>query len=98
MNHRNIRNKLGIIFFIILFGLAIIVIEVQSSQPLVVESIDERGDIQLHTEFEIIKGDEIPVNTYNFTAQVFLSVAAFPDGSFVVAWQSYGQDGSDYGV
>ena len=44
-------------------------------------------------------GSEFQVNTYttsNWRADP--SVAAFSDGGFVVVWESYGQDGSSYGI
>lgn len=41
---------------------------------------------------------EIRVNTYQKDQQVEPVVAALPDGSAMVAWASYGQDGSLWGV
>jgi hypothetical protein len=41
---------------------------------------------------------DIPVNTTTFNDQSGASVAAFPAGGFVVAWKSFGQDGSGYGI
>ncbi|QQR91790.1 MAG: hypothetical protein IPJ88_08845 [Myxococcales bacterium] len=43
-------------------------------------------------------GGEILVNTETNNHQVYPSVAAFDGGGFVVSWQSYLQDGSDYGI
>jgi hypothetical protein len=43
-------------------------------------------------------GGELHVNTYTTGAQVFPAVASGPGGTFVVTWQSEGQDGSGYGV
>jgi len=43
-------------------------------------------------------GPEFEVNTYTPGDQQYPSVAADPSGSFVVAWQSFGQDGSTEGV
>ena len=43
-------------------------------------------------------GGEFQVNTYTTDYQWACSVALNDSGNFVVAWQSYGQDGSDYGV
>jgi len=43
-------------------------------------------------------GTQFRVNTYTTNNQAFPSVAVSNAGSFVVAWQSYGQDGSDWGV
>ena len=41
---------------------------------------------------------EFRVNTYTTDNQVDASVAMDAAGDFVVAWQSYGQDGSGYGI
>ena len=41
---------------------------------------------------------ETLVNTTTSSNQSAPSVAVDADGDFVVAWQSYGQEGSDYGV
>jgi Ca2+-binding RTX toxin-like protein len=41
---------------------------------------------------------EMRVNTQTYDYQVAPSVAALPGGGFVVVWESYGQDGSGYGV
>lgn len=43
-------------------------------------------------------GDEFRVNTYTAGYQGGASIARLVDGGFVVAWSSFGQDGSDYGV
>ena len=43
-------------------------------------------------------GGEFRVNTYTTGNQVYPAVAMDAAGDFVVAWQSYGQDGSGYGV
>jgi len=43
-------------------------------------------------------GDEFQVNTYIEDDQKRPSVAMSQGWKFVTAWQSYGQDGSDYGV
>jgi hypothetical protein len=43
-------------------------------------------------------GGEFLVNTYTNNDQMAPSVAVAPDGSFVIAWQSNGQDGSGWGV
>jgi len=43
-------------------------------------------------------GPEFRVNTYVADRQVWPSVAMDPAGNFVVAWGSYGPDGSIYGV
>lgn len=44
------------------------------------------------------QGGEFQVNTYPANDQDSPAVAMGADGRFVVAWQSYGQDGSEYGV
>ena len=44
------------------------------------------------------RGDELRVNTYTTREQVTPAVAMDDDGDFVVAWASFGQDGSGYGV
>lgn len=42
---------------------------------------------------------DIPVNTYTSNDQAYPSVSCFPNGDFVVAWQSYGQESAgNYGV
>jgi hypothetical protein len=41
---------------------------------------------------------EFQVNTYTTAAQRYPSIAEDAHGDFVVAWQSFGQDGSDYAV
>jgi hypothetical protein len=44
------------------------------------------------------QGTEFQVNTYTTNSQRGASVAVDGTGNFVVVWNSYGQDGSDYGV
>jgi hypothetical protein len=44
------------------------------------------------------QGVEFQINSYTTASQVSPAVARSPDGDFVVAWHSYGQDGSSYGV
>jgi hypothetical protein len=43
-------------------------------------------------------GPEFRVNTHTENIQSTSSVAALADGGFVVTWQSYGQDGSGWGL
>src|SRR5262249_48088821 len=43
-------------------------------------------------------GSDIPVSAYTTSIQRSPSVASDSAGNFVVAWASYGQDGSDFGV
>jgi Ca2+-binding RTX toxin-like protein len=44
----------------------------------------------------VAQGAEFRVNTYRAYAQTSPAIAALADGGFVVAWQSYAQDGADY--
>lgn len=46
----------------------------------------------------VVQGTEFKVNTYTTGEQVSPAVAMDAAGDFVVAWTSYGQDGSYYGV
>lgn len=41
---------------------------------------------------------EFQVNSYGSDEQSFPAIALDPDGDFVVAWQSFMQDGSDFGI
>jgi len=43
-------------------------------------------------------GEEFQANTYTDGGQIGPAVAIAPDGGFVVVWESYGQDGSDFGI
>ena len=43
-------------------------------------------------------GTEFQVNTYFLVAQKAPAIDTFDDGRFVVAWSSWSQDGSDWGV
>lgn len=45
-----------------------------------------------------IEGGEFPINTHTTSNQDFAKVAVDADGDFVVAWESYLQDGSGDGV
>jgi hypothetical protein len=44
------------------------------------------------------RGTEFQVNTYTQGSQEDPSVSSLTDGGFVVCWDSYGQDGSGYGI
>ncbi|MDZ4686874.1 MAG: cadherin domain-containing protein, partial [Planctomycetaceae bacterium] len=46
----------------------------------------------------VAQGSEFRVNSLTISAQTFASVAMDADGDFLVAWQSYLQDGMSYGV
>lgn len=43
-------------------------------------------------------GSQFTVNTYTTSDQLAPSIGMDGSGNFVVAWQSYGQDGDDYGI
>jgi len=43
-------------------------------------------------------GSEFRVNTYATSDQIWPTVTSLNNGSFVVVWQSYGQDGSSWGI
>ena len=43
-------------------------------------------------------GPDFTVNQYLTGNQLFPAISQDPSGGFVVAWQSYGQDGSHYGI
>ncbi len=43
-------------------------------------------------------GDETRINTTTANEQVAPAITALADGGYVVTWQSYNQDGSDYGI
>lgn len=44
------------------------------------------------------QGNEFKVNTSTFGDQWISKVAITNNGGFVIVWQSYGQDGSEYGI
>jgi len=41
---------------------------------------------------------EFPVNSHTDESQSYPSVATFPDGSYIITWQSEDRDGSSYGI
>jgi hypothetical protein len=45
-----------------------------------------------------LDANEFLVNTHTTNTQQLPSAAMEADGDFVIAWESYGQDGSDYGI
>ena len=55
------------------------------------------GDEQPHPLL-LIESDEFQVNQYTFSNQTSSTISHAADGGFVIAWGSYGQDGSNYGV
>jgi hypothetical protein len=53
----------------------------------------------LSTENEGVPvGPEFQVNSYTFSNQDYSAAAMNDSGNFVIAWQSAGQDGDDYGI
>jgi Bacterial Ig-like domain (group 3) len=46
----------------------------------------------------VAQGGEFPVNSFTTNSQSNPSVAMDSTGDFVIAWQSYGEDGSKYGI
>lgn len=50
------------------------------------------------TDAFIPTAGEFRVNTETANEQQYVDVAALSGGGYVVAWQSFGQDGSDYGI
>ena len=53
---------------------------------------------QLYTSSGLSQGSEFVVNTYTTSDQGFPTVAIDSGGDFVVAWQSFQEDGSYYGI
>lgn len=53
---------------------------------------------QRYNAWGVAQGSEFQVNTYTTIYQYDPSVAMDADGDFVIAWQSGGQDGSEYGI
>ena len=45
-----------------------------------------------------VNGDEFQINDYNLNNQMYSSVTALSNGSFVVTWESDGQDGDSHGI
>jgi len=43
-------------------------------------------------------GSETLINTYRNSLQLYPSITALSDGGYVITWQSYGQDGSGWGI
>ncbi len=46
----------------------------------------------------VASGGEFQVNSYTESSQDLPAVTALADGGFVVVWESYGQDGSGWGI
>jgi hypothetical protein len=53
---------------------------------------------QHYTSCSSKSGSEFGVNTYTTNTQWYPAIAGLADGGFVITWESYGQDGSGYGV
>jgi hypothetical protein len=53
---------------------------------------------QRYNSSGIAQGSEFRVNTYTTSGQSAPSVAMDSNGNFVVAWQSFGQDGDNFGI
>jgi hypothetical protein len=51
-----------------------------------------------YDEAGVAQGNQFPVNTFTTSSQTLPAVAMDPFGDFVIAWKSYSQDGSSYGV
>ncbi len=67
------------------------------------QSIFQDGDFygiyaQRYNAAGVTQGSEFRVNTFTTSSQSRPSVAMDADGDFVVAWQSYAQDGSSFGI
>lgn len=53
---------------------------------------------QRYTSNGLTNGNEFLINSYTSSGQYIRGIAPFSDGGFVATWESYMQDGSDYGV
>lgn len=53
---------------------------------------------QIYNASGLTVGPEMRVNTYVTSSQMAPQITSIEDGGWVVTWQSYGQDGSGYGV
>jgi hypothetical protein len=62
------------------------------------EGNDDGVYAQRYNAAGVAQGSEFRVNTYTTSNQVSPTIAMDLDGDFVIAWQSYSQDGSDDGV
>lgn len=66
------------------------------------ESSHELGDYNIYAQrynaSGVAQGSQFRVNSYTTNLQTRPSVAADSSGSFIIAWQSDGQDGSGYGI
>jgi len=67
------------------------------------QSFDQDGNnygvyAQRYSAAGVAQGGAFQVNTYTTSAQGTPSVAMDAAGEFVIVWQSYGEDGSGYGI
>ena len=67
------------------------------------QSSDQDGDgngiyAQRYNASGVAQGSEFLVNTFTTSQQSNSAVAIDADGDFVVTWQSWGQDGSGFGI
>jgi hypothetical protein len=53
---------------------------------------------QLYNADGTMNGSEFQVNTYTSSVQRYPSITDLSDGGFLITWESFGQDGSDYGI
>ncbi|MGJ5631155.1 beta strand repeat-containing protein [Nostoc sp. CALU 1950] len=53
---------------------------------------------QRYNSSGVAQGGEFKVNTYTLDSQSNPTIAMDADGDFVISWQSYGQDGSGFGI
>jgi hypothetical protein len=53
---------------------------------------------QIFSPLGVKKGNEFRVNTYTNSDQFFPSVTGLSDGGFIICWESWGQDGSGFGI
>ncbi len=53
---------------------------------------------QRYNSAGLAQGSEVRVNTYTNSHQVWSQVGIADNGNYVITWNSFGQDGSNYGV
>ena len=57
-----------------------------------------RDEVSRQMRYTTPVGEEFQVNTYTTSTQQKPFVVGLSDGGFIIGWESYGQDGSDYGI
>jgi Ca2+-binding RTX toxin-like protein len=82
---------------------ASIAIDTDGDFVIVWESFEQDGDgygiyAQRYNAAGVRIGGEFQVNTFTNSRQNNASIAIDADGDFVIAWQSFGQDGDSYGI